>query len=124
VGVKKLLGKKLVNLARNLRKRQTDAENLLWRHIRYKQLLGMRFRRQHPIGNFIVDFVCLDQKLIIELDGDQHGFPGEKNQDQERDSWLQKEGFKLLRFWNNEVLQNLEGVIDTIIENIVLRKAT
>lgn len=111
------MGKKLITLARNLRKRQTDAENLLWRHLRYKQLLGLKFRRQQPIGNFIVDFICLDRKLIIELDGDQHGFPKEKNQDQERDRWLQQEGFKILRFWNNEVLQNLEGVMDTIIEN-------
>jgi len=77
----------------------------------------MRFRRQHPIGNFIVDFVCLDQKIIIELDGDQHGYPMEKNQDQERTNWLQQEGFKVLRFWNNEILQNLEGVLDTIGEN-------
>lgn len=120
----KPLGKKLVNLARNLRKQQTDAENLLWRHLRNKQQMGLKFRRQQPIGNFIVDFVCLDQRLIIELDGDQHGFPLEKNQDQERDNWLQKECFRVLRFWNNEVLQNLEGVIDIIIENIILKKAT
>ena len=107
----------LVSLSRNLRKRQTDAENLLWRHLRGKQLEGFRFRRQHPIGRYIVDFVCLEKRLILEIDGGQHAI--EKEKDIERDNWLKAEGYSTLRFWNNEVLTNLEGVFETIRLNIL-----
>jgi very-short-patch-repair endonuclease len=102
----------LVSLSRNLRKRQTDAENLLWRHLRRKQVEGVKFRRQHPIGKYIVDFVCLEKQLILEIDGGQHAI--EKDKDNERDNWLRAEGYKVLRFWNNDVLTNLEGVLETI----------
>jgi len=107
----------LVSLSRNLRKRQTDAENLLWRHLRGKQLEGFRFRRQHPIGRYIADFVCLEKRLILEIDGGQHAI--EKEKDIERDNWLKAEGYSTLRFWNNEVLSNLEGVFETIRLNIL-----
>jgi very-short-patch-repair endonuclease len=102
----------LIGLSRNLRKRQTDAENLLWRHLRGKQLGGVKFRRQHPIGKYIVDFVCLEKQLILEIDGGQHAI--EKVRDVERAKWLTAEGYKILRFWNNEVLENLTGVLETI----------
>jgi very-short-patch-repair endonuclease len=107
----------LVILSRNLRKRQTDAENLLWRHLRRKQVEGCRFRRQQPIGRYIVDFVCLEKRLILEIDGGQHDI--EKDKDQERTNWLVTEGYSVLRFWNNEVLTNLEGVLETIRLNIL-----
>jgi very-short-patch-repair endonuclease len=95
----------LVILSRNFRKRQTDAESLLWRHLRGKQVEGFRFRRQHPIGRYIVDFVCLEERLILEIDGGQHDI--EKDKDQERTNWLVTEGYRVLRFWNNDVLTNL-----------------
>jgi very-short-patch-repair endonuclease len=102
----------LVVLSRNLRKNQTDAENLLWRHLRRKQLDGFRFRRQQPIGKCIVDFVCLEKRLILEIDGGQHAI--EQNKDKQRDNWLIAEGYRILRFWNNDVLTNLEGVLEII----------
>jgi len=109
----------LVNLSRNLRKNQTDAENLLWRHLRGKQLAGLRFRRQHPLGRYIVDFVCLEKRLVLELDGGQHGEEKGLIKDNERDQWLRAEGYRILRFWNNEVLANLEGVMESIRSNIL-----
>jgi len=81
----------LVSLSRNLRKRQTDAENLLWRHLRRKQVEGLRFKRQQPIGRYIVDFVYLEKRLILEIDGGQHDI--EKYKDVERTKWLVKEGY-------------------------------
>jgi very-short-patch-repair endonuclease len=97
-----------------LRKRQTDAERQLWQHLRSKQIEGFKFRRQEPIGEYIVDFVCFDSKVVIEVDGGQHA---EEGADKERDRWLNKEGFKVLRFWNNEVLLNLRGVLEIIKKN-------
>ncbi|MBI4795299.1 MAG: endonuclease domain-containing protein [Deltaproteobacteria bacterium] len=102
-----------VTLAKNLRKRSTDAEILLWRHLRGKQLAGYKFRRQEPIGNYIVDFVCFSKRIVIELDGGQHAIEADK--DFKRDNWLRGQGFKVLRFWNNEVLTNIEGVVETIL---------
>ena len=77
----------------------------------------MKFRRQEPIGNFIVDFVAFEKRLIIEIDGGQHADENEKDNDLQRDEWLKSQGFRVLRFWNNEVLQNLEGVLETIRDN-------
>jgi very-short-patch-repair endonuclease len=107
----------LVVLSRNLRKNQTDAENLIWRHLRRNILEGSRFRRQQPIGRYIVDFVCLEKRLILEIDGGQHDIEREK--DEERSNWLITEGYNILRFWNNDVLTNLEGVLETIRLNII-----
>ncbi|HGJ65813.1 TPA: endonuclease domain-containing protein [bacterium] len=105
----------LIHLARNLRKNPTDAEKFLWRHIRERQLEGLKFRRQFPIGNYIADFVCLEKHIIIELDGGQHAI--NKPKDIERDKWLSNQGFRVLRFWNNDVLNNIDGVIETIRQN-------
>ncbi|WAR44706.1 endonuclease domain-containing protein [Methylomonas rapida] len=102
----------LTSNARNLRKNQTDAERLLWRHLRDRQLCGQKFRRQFPVEPFIVDFVCLEVKLIVELDGGQHA--EQLEYDQCRTEQLQKRGFKIIRFWNNEVLQNTTGVLEAI----------
>jgi heme b synthase len=106
----------LNQLAKNLRANQTDAEKILWKYLRSKQLENTKFRRQQPIGNYIVDFISFDNKLIIELDGGQHSINTEN--DQERDNWLTGQGFKVLRFWNNDVIKNTEGVLETIMENI------
>jgi len=103
------------NIAKTLRKRLTDAESLLWRHLRAKQLEGLKFRRQQPIGNYIVDFVCFEKGVVIEVDGGQHTI--EKEKDNERDKWFEGQRFKVLRFWNNEVLMNIEGVLEAIREN-------
>ena len=107
--------KPLHNTAKNLRKRLTDAERLLWNHLRAKQIEGVKFRRQEPIDNYIVDFVCFENRLIIEVDGGQHAI--EKEKDFERGSYLKKNGFRILRFWNNEVFTNIDGVLDIIRVN-------
>ena len=112
----KLIKPGLNQLAQNLRASQTDAEKLLWKYLRSKQLENTKFRRQQPIGNYIVDFISLDKKLIIELDGGQHSINTEK--DQQRDNWLTGQGFKVLRFWNNDVIENTKGVLESIMENI------
>ena len=107
-----------VRLARNLRHNLTDAEERLLTVLRSRQLDGHKFRRQHPIGNYIVDFVCLNAKLIIEIDGGQHNAESNINKDESRRQWLESEGFQLIRFWNNEVLENLEGVVYRILETL------
>ncbi|MBI2368480.1 MAG: endonuclease domain-containing protein [Deltaproteobacteria bacterium] len=102
--------------ARALRKNSTEVERLLWRHLRMWQLDGYKFRRQQPIGNYIVDFVCLEKRLIIELDGGQHA--EQSHYDSERDAWLRDQRFTVLRFWNNDVLINVEGVAARIFETL------
>ena len=99
--------------ARALRKNLTDAEKLLWRHLRDRQLDGCKFRRQHPIGKFIVDFVCVEKKLVIEVDGGQHATKVEA--DLQRSEYLRKKGYSTLRFWNNEVLQKTESVLEAVL---------
>ena len=100
--------------ARNLRRRSTDAERLLWRRLRDRQIAGLKFRRQHPLGNFIVDFVCLEHRLIIELDGGQHAT--QQQADAQREAFLVRQGYRVLRFWNHEVLVNTEGVLEAIVK--------
>ena len=105
----------LTTNARQLRKNSTDAEAALWRILRASTLAGTKFRRQHPIGPYIVDFVSLSRKLIIECDGGQHA---ESAADAVRDRWLAERGYRTLRFWNNEILSNREGVLHAILEAI------
>ena len=95
-----------------LRKRPTDAEKLLWKQLRLKQIEGFKFRRQQPIDNYIVDFVCFEKRIVIEVDGGQHATQSED--DIVRDTYLRQQGFKVLRFWNNEVLQNINGILEVI----------
>ncbi len=90
----------------------TDAQRRLWSRLRRRQLDGLRFRRQAPIGPYYADFICLEEKLIIELDGGQHAI--EREADAARARWLESEGYRVLRFWNNEVLGNTDGVIEEI----------
>lgn len=105
-----------IQKARALRSNLTDAEQRLWRHLRLRQINGHKFRRQRPIGPYIVDFVCLEKRLIVELDGGQHA--EHSSYDGERDAWLRSQGFSVLRFWNNDVLQNLSGVKDAILSKL------
>lgn len=105
---------KLTILAKIMRRHPTDAENFLWQHLRAKRFLGLKFKRQEPIGNYIADFICYEKKIIIELDGGQHARKRNELEDKKRDEWMKSQGFKILRIWNNEVLQNLEEVLETI----------
>jgi len=106
---KHILGKKL---QRVLRSNMTDAERQLWRHLRRGQMNDFKFRRQHPFGDYILDFVCLEARLIIELDGGQHA---ERNaEDGIRTSLLERAGFRMLRFWNHEVLHEMDAVKESI----------
>ena len=99
-------------LARVLRKRMTDAERLLWRHLRNRELGGWKFRRQYPVGPFIVDFICVEKNVVIEVDGGQHAENEEL--DRQRSAYLNKMGYRVLRFWNNQVLQETEAVLTAI----------
>ncbi|HEX5507351.1 MAG TPA: endonuclease domain-containing protein [Pseudolabrys sp.] len=100
--------------AKSLRQEMTDAERKLWFALRAHRLQGLSFRRQTPIGSFIVDFVCHDRRLVVELDGGQHV---ESKSDAERDRWLGSKGYRVLRFWNSDVLRNLAGVLEIIISS-------
>ena len=101
--------------AKTLRQSMTDAEQRLWYRLRAHRLSGASFRRQFPIGRYIVDFVCLDARVIVELDGGQHA---DSIKDAARDGWLRSQGFKVLRFWNNDVLSNTNGVVQTIADAV------
>lgn len=116
--------KDLTDLAKKLRHNQTEAESKLWQVLRNKQLEDFKFRRQQQIGSYIVDFVCLEKNLIIELDGGQHGEESGILKDKERTEFLNKEGFKVLRFWNNEIFENTEGVIDDIYDSLTHPRPT
>jgi very-short-patch-repair endonuclease len=102
-----------VGYARALRVGQTDAERALWRQLRDRQLLGWKFRRQHEIGSYIADFVCTDAWLIVELDGGQHAERAQ--QDARRTEWLQHAGYRVLRFWNDDVLMKMNLVLEQIV---------
>jgi len=108
------MNNELTSLAKRLRKQPTQSEQTLWQHLRLKQMAGLRFRRQQLIGDYVVDFVCFEKRLVIEVDGGQHS----PERDQFRDRWLNGNGFKVLRFWNNEVLNNISGVLEVIKEAV------
>jgi very-short-patch-repair endonuclease len=101
----------MIRIARRLRVNQTDAEIVLWSRIRNRQIDGHKFARQVPIGAYVCDFVCREKNLVIEVDGGQHA---ESAADAVRDRYLIAEGYRVLRFWNNDVLGNLEGVLITV----------
>jgi very-short-patch-repair endonuclease len=101
-------------LARGLRQRQTVAEKTLWARLRNRQLEGVKFRRQQPIGHYVVDFASFENRIVVEIDGGQHNECEMKEKDEARTLWLRKEGYRVLRFWNNEVLGNLDGVLEVI----------
>jgi len=95
-----------------LRRNQTEAERRLWYHLRAHRFMGLKFKRQKPMGRYVVDFVCVEHRLIIELDGGQH--TEQMAYDQHRDAWLLSQGYTVLRFWNNDVMQRLESVLERI----------
>ena len=98
--------------AKHLRHQMTDAEIKLWRHLRAHRLNGQKFRRQQPIGPYVVDFVHFGARLIVEADGGQHN--GAQH-GETRDAWLREQGFKVMRFWNNEIMSNPDGVLAAIM---------
>jgi very-short-patch-repair endonuclease len=100
--------------ARSLRQNMTEADRRVWQRLRSRQMHGYRFRRQVPIGRYIADFVCHDARLIVEIDGGQHD--PSSSPEAARSGFLQNEGYRILRFWNNEVLANLDGVHATIAD--------
>src|SRR3954463_9153944 len=104
-------GSKRIALARRLRRDSTDAERRLWYRLRSRQIDGAKFVRQEPIGPYVVDFVCRELRLIIEVDGGQHATD---LRDAVRDRWLSEQGYRILRFWNNDVLTNTQGVLEAI----------
>ena len=104
------------NKAKQLRRTMTRAETLLWRYLKAGHLDGLAFRRQEPMGAYIVDFVCHSARLVVEIDGDTHDFEERLRHDQRRDAWLATRGFVVKRFTNDEVLKNLEGVLIVIRE--------
>lgn len=102
--------------AKNLRTNSTDTERLLWQHLRGHRFYNVKFKRQQPIGEYIVDFICFKEQLIIELDGGQH--TEQREYDESRSNWLRSQGFKIIRFWNNEVIENIEGVLMVIAKEL------
>ena len=104
---------RLLKFAKRMRHQPTNAETLIWTALRGARLQGFKFKRQQPIGPYIVDFVCFEHTLIIEIDGGQHG--DETSKDHERSNWLQSQGFRILRFWNNEVIERKDDVLESII---------
>lgn len=100
------------DFAKQLRQNLTDAERVLWRHLRAHRFQGQKFRRQQPLGPYILDFVHFGAKLVIEADGGQHS---ESSSDAVRDDWLTSEGFRVLRFWNHQILREPEAVLEQIL---------
>ena len=101
--------------ARDLRRHSTDAERLLWKRLRNRGLSGLKFRRQVPVDRYVVDFLCESAGIIVEVDGGQHASVG--GNDARRDAVLAECGYLVLRYWNNDVLGNIEGVLTTILES-------
>jgi very-short-patch-repair endonuclease len=108
-------------LARKLRKRLTPQEATLWLYLRELRKLGFHFRRQVPIDDFIVDFACFRPKLVVEIDGSQHGSPRHESSDRLRDADLLASGFRVIRVWNNDVDSNLDGVFTRILSELEKR---
>ena len=105
-----------VSRARHLRKQSTEAEKTLWRHVRSRQLAGYKFRRQAPLGKYIADFLCYERGLVIEIDGGQHQLRSKS--DSERTNWLEAQGFRVIRFWINQVLAETEAVLEAILREL------
>ena len=104
--------------ARRLRETANDAERRLWRYLRRYPLQGSHFRRQVPIGPYVADFACMAARLLIELDGSQHSNRANRLRDEARTRWLENEGYRVIRVWNNEIIQNIDGVMEKIYAEI------
>ena len=105
-----------VSRARRLRRQSTDAERALWSKLRNRRMMNCKFRRQFPTGSYIVDFVCLERNLIIEIDGGHHA--GQQDYDAVRTEWLRTQGFNVLRYWDNDVLTQIDSVLESIREEL------
>ena len=103
-----------VSLARDLRRHETTAEQALWSRLRNRQIDGWKFKRQVPFGRFVLDFYCSDARLAVEVDGDTHGTAADISNDSDRTKFLEEQGVKVLRFWNTDVRDNIEGVLEMI----------
>jgi very-short-patch-repair endonuclease len=112
-GVQRQISWELLQRARELRTAQTSAEVILWECVRDRRLLSAKFRRQHPIGQYIADFYCHAVRLVVEVDGEIHNL--QQAEDAARDAWMQQHGLRVLRFTNDEVLNRLEGVLEVIV---------
>jgi very-short-patch-repair endonuclease len=110
-----------IERARRLRKRETWAEKLVWRWLRDRRFNGYKFRRQHQVGRYYLDFFCEEASLKIEVDGRQHGFPGEQQHDVEREAFLRSRGIKTLRFWNSRLKREAQIIRDTIFNELQAR---
>ena len=110
-----------IERARQLRKKETWAEKLVWRWLRDRRFSGYKFRRQHLIGIYHLDFFCEEAELNIELDGRQHGLPDQRQHDVEREKFLQSHGIKTLRFWNSHLRRNAQSICDTIFNELQMR---
>ena len=104
--------------AKRLRSNQTEAEQRLWYHLRAHRFIGLKFKRQKPLGRYIVDFICHERRLIIEVDGGQHA--EQTDYEHERDTWLRERGYRVLRFWNHDIMRQLDGVLEQIRLAVVL----
>ena len=113
-----------ITLARRLRREATWAERIIWKHLRNRGIGGARFRRQHGVPPYVLDFYCAEALLAIELDGDVHGIPEQEQHDRRRDKFLAALGIEVLRFWNEDVRTNLDGVIETILRDLERRTTT
>ena len=111
-----------ISRARHMRRQSTDAERLLWAKLRNRRMMNCKFRRQFPIGRYIVDFVCRQHNLVIEVDGGQHS--DRQDYDSARTEWLKSQGFDVLRYWNNEVLTELDSVLESIGNELKKRGAS
>ncbi|QRM30502.1 endonuclease domain-containing protein [Microvirga sp. VF16] len=104
--------------AKRMRREMTPAERKLWHSLKAHRFQGLHMRRQVPIGPYVADFICHSAKLVIEVDGSQHGFDRHVEQDRARDSWFEARGYRVLRFWNHDVMTALDSVLDTIFATI------
>jgi len=114
-----LEGKELAVISRILRKQATPWESKLWYYLRGHRFYGLKFKRQVPMGDYVVDFCCQEKRLCIELDGSQHNSQETKVKDKDKQRFLENKDYKVLRFWNNDIDQNIEGVLNTIRRAII-----
>ena len=110
---------RMKQLARLNRKELTGPELKLWRQLVTFKEIGAHFRKQVPMGHYIVDFVCHGKRLAIELDGDSHGYDEQRQKDMERDAWLNGQGYTVLRIWNHELFENMDGVLEDIYRHLI-----
>jgi len=103
-----------INVSRHLRQAQTEAERRVWFELRDRRFMGLKFRRQHPVAGFVTDFSCFEAKIIVELDGGQHNLEPAKEQDNQRTKILQSQGYRVIRFGNNDILSNMNGCLEEL----------